>query len=125
MHTLVLTMKLCGMLCKRVFQNCVSGLHPFWVSDKNRVSEHEGGAFKQKIKFLADLVVMALGRLSKVHRSFGQALHLNGRVGAIKNAADDGAVFGNEMFLDFRLANNHVLNLCDFIMQHRLNRPIN
>ena len=79
------------------------------------VKIHERGAFKQKIKFLADLVVVALSGLPRLQRSFRQTLHCNGRVGAVKNAADDRAVFGYKRFLIFELLNNHHLNLCDFI----------
>ena len=81
------------------------------------VKIHERGAFKQKIKFLADLVVVALSGLPRLQRSFRQTLHCNGRVGAIKNTADDRAVFGNKWFLIFELLNNHQLNLCDFVDQ--------
>ena len=79
------------------------------------VKIHERGAFKQKIKFLADLVVVALSGLSGLQRSFRQALHYNGRVGAVQNAADDRAVFGYKRFLIFELLNNHQFNLCDFV----------
>ena len=79
------------------------------------VKIHERGAFKQKIKFLADLVVMALSGLPWLQRSFRQTLHCNGRVGAIKNTADDRAVFSYKRLLIFELLNNHHLNLCDFI----------
>ena len=78
---------------------------------------HERGAFKQKIKFLADLVVVALSGLPRLQRSFRQTLHCNGRVGAIKNTADDRAIFGYKRFLIFELLNNHQLNLCDFVDQ--------
>ena len=89
------------------------------------VKIHERGAFKQKIKFLADLVVVALSGLPRLQRSFRQTLHCNGRVGAIQNASYDRAVFGNKWFLIFELLNNHELNLCDFIKPHRLNSPMN
>ena len=89
------------------------------------VKIHERGAFKQKIKFLADLVVVALSGLPRLQRSFRQTLHCNGRVGAVKNTADDRAVFSYKRFLIFELLNNHQLNLCDFIKPHRLNSPMN
>ena len=79
------------------------------------VKIHERGAFKQKIKFLADLVVMALSGLPWLQGSLRQTLHRNGRVGAVQNAADDRAIFGYKRFLIFELLNNHQLNLCDFV----------
>ena len=89
------------------------------------VKIHERGAFKQKIKFLADFVVVALSGLSGLQGSLRQTLHRNGRVGAVENAADDRAVFSYKRFLIFELLNNHQLNLCDFIKPHRLNSPMN
>lgn len=60
------------------------------------VEFHEAGAFEDEVEFLTDLVVVALGGTAGGEGGFGQALELDGGVGAVEDAADGGAVLGGE-----------------------------
>ncbi len=52
-------------------------------------------------------MVVALTDLSLGHGGFGQRLVLHGGVGAIEQAADGGAVFGDEGYLSGELIYGH------------------
>ena len=60
------------------------------------VEFHEAGACEDEVEFLAELVVVALGGGAGGEGGFGEALELDGGVGAVEDAADGGAVLGGE-----------------------------
>lgn len=64
-------------------------------------------AFEDEIKFLRDLVMVALCPASRGDARFGKALVLNGRIRAIENRTDSGAVFRDEWGLGRQILDGH------------------
>ena len=63
------------------------------------VDFHGAGAFEQKIKLLAQFVVVAVGGGPHREGGLGQTLVLDRGICAIQDTAYRGAVFGREWFL--------------------------
>ena len=84
------------------------------------IDVHEGRAFEEEVKLLADFVVVAFGGLAGSHGGFGQTVLFDGRIGAVEDAADGGAVFGREGALIFELLDYHLRIICDFSKVARL-----
>jgi len=81
--------------------------------DENGVAGADGARFaidfdfaiacEDEIKFLGEFMIVALRRAATRHPRFGQALLFDGRIGAIEDAADGGAVFRGEWRLGFEV----------------------
>lgn len=63
--------------------------------------------FENEVKLLAELVVVALGRLTDRHGGFGEALVLHRSVGPIQDAADGATILGGEGILCGKLVDGH------------------
>jgi hypothetical protein len=84
------------------------------------IDVHEGRALEEEIKFLAEFVVVAFGGLTRSHGGLGQTVFFHGRIGAVEDAANGGAVFGREGALIFELLDYHLRIICDFSKVARL-----
>lgn len=73
----------------------ITGGHGFFFA----IDFHGAGAFQDEIKFFAQLVKMAFGRLPYRDGGLGQGLVLHGGIGPVQDAADGAAVLRGEGYL--------------------------
>ena len=71
------------------------------------VDFHRALALEQEIELLSLLVIVPFGRSSRGNTGLGEALIEDGRVGAVKDAANPRAVLGRERFLAGYVLDNH------------------
>ena len=68
---------------------------------------HDPVAFKNEVEFLAQFVVVTLGRLTDRDGGLSEGVVLDGCIGAIQDAADGTAVLRGEVNLLGKLVDRH------------------
>ena len=80
------------------------------------VDFHDAAAFEDEVKFLAEPMMVSLGRLADGNRGFVQGLVLDRGVCVVEKASDGAAVLGYEWFLRGKWVDGHEL----FSLKHAL-----